>query len=275
MIAFRVKGDYVGGKFRRVRGATRKIVSIDPGDSGRRTAAFPIHPPHIDLAIEAAVEAFPKWADTPIEERADYLRKFAAEVYNRRDDLAAMISTETGKPLWESRREVDMVKTQVESEIREGIRPVSPFRVGEVRFGVSGAARYAPLGAVAVLGAAISPVHLPCAHILPALLSGCTVVFKPSKLVPCTGQLLAEVFDEIELPAGVFNMVQGDAEYGQKVAEDPRLAGLYFTGTLEAGRQLLLVASRHPHRLVALQMGGVNLAVVCADAGLERAVAGC
>lgn len=275
MITIKVKGDYIDGKFRRPRGAERRIVSSDPGDAGWRIGAFPIYPEHVEQAALAARRAFAGWRRTALEERADFLRKFAAEVFNRRKELARLVAAETGKPLWEAEQEVNDVKAQVETEIREGIRSVSPFKVGEVRFGVEGLVRYRPLGPALVLGAAISPVHLSCGHILPALLSGCPVVFKPSKLVPACGQLLAELFDAVELPPGVFNLVQGDAEAGLQLALHRDVAGVYFTGSLAAGRRILEATASQPHKLVALSMGGVNLAVVCEDADLQRAVGEC
>ena len=275
MISIKVKGDYIDGKFRRPRGAERRVVSSDPGDAGWRIGAFPLYPQHVERAAQAARRSFAAWRRVPLERRADFLRKFAAEVFNRRRELARLVAAETGKPLWEAEQEVNDVKAQVETEIREGIRAVSPFKVGEVRFGVKGLTRYRPLGPVLVLGAAISPVHLPCGHILPALLSGCPVVFKPSKLVPACGQLLAELFDAVELPPGVFNLVQGDAESGLQLALHQDLAGVFFTGCLAAGRRILETTASQPHKLVSLQMGGVNLAVVCEDADLERAWCEC
>ncbi|MBW1810252.1 MAG: aldehyde dehydrogenase family protein [Deltaproteobacteria bacterium] len=272
MQTVKVLGNYINGKFLRPRGPERKIVSNDPGDAGYRIGSFPVYPRHIDDAVASAGRAFDDWRRLRHNERADALRKFAAEVVNHRKELKELIAAETGKPVWEAENEVLEVEAQVETEIREGIRSISPFKVGEIRFGIQGSCRFQPLGVMVVLGSAISPVHLACSQILPALLSGCSVVFKPSKLVPATGQFIAHLFDEADIPRGVFNLVQGDAATGWALAAHQDVAGVLFTGSYPAGKRILQATTEQPHKLVALQMGGVNLGVVLDDADLERAV---
>ncbi len=272
MYTVKVRGDYINGKFARPRGPERRIVSKDPGDSGYRIGSFPVYPQHVDAAVSAARRAFGEWSRLDQARRADMLRKFAAEVVNNRGELIQLIATETGKPVWEAEAEVRDVESRVETEIREGVRSVSPFKVGEIRWGVEGSCRFKPLGVTAVLGPAISPVHLACSHIIPALLSGCTVVFKPSKLVPATGQFVAGLFDEIEFPRGVFNLIQGDAATGAQLAGHEGVDAVLFTGSYPAGRRILQATAEQPHKMVALQMGGVNVALVLADADFEQAL---
>jgi succinylglutamic semialdehyde dehydrogenase len=272
MYTVKVRGDYIGGKFVRPRGPERRIVSKDPGDAGYRIGSFPVYPQHVDEAVSAARRAFGEWSRLDQTCRADILRKFAAEVVNNRGELIKLIAAETGKPAWEAEAEARDVEARVETEIREGIRSVSPFRVGEIRWGVEGSCRFKPLGVAVVLGPAISPVHLACSHIVPALLSGCTVVFKPSKLVPATGQFVTGLFDEIELPRGVFNMVQGDADTGSRLAGHSDVDAVLFTGSYPAGKHILQATAEQPHKMVALQMGGVNVALVLRDADFEQAL---
>jgi len=272
MYTVKVRGDYLNGKFVRPRGPERRIVSKDPGDAGYRIGSFPVYPQHVDQAVSSARRAFGEWSQLDQTRRADMLRKFAAEVVNNRSELIKLIATETGKPAWEAEAEARDVEARVETEIREGVRSVSPFKVGEIRWGVEGSCRFRPLGVAVVLGPAISPVHLACSHIIPALLSGCTVVFKPSKLVPATGQFIAGLFDEIELPRGVFNMVQGDAATGSQLAGHDDVDAVLFTGSYPAGKRILQATAEQPHKMVALQMGGVNVALVLHDADFEQAL---
>ncbi len=272
MHTVKVLGDYIRGKFVRSRGADRKIVSKDPGDAGYRIGSFSVNASHVDGAVDAARKALVAWSDLTQVQRANALRKFSAQVFNHRDELAALISTETGKPLWEARQEVMQVEEQVETEIREGIRSVSPFKVGEVRWGVEGYCRFKPIGVVAVLGSAASPVRFSCGHIIPALLAGNTVVFKPSKLVPATGQFIARMFDLADIPPGVFNLIQGDAAIGLDLAAHMDVEGVMFTGSQPAGKRILQATHDQLFKLVTLQIGGVNLALVLDDALLEQAV---
>ena len=272
MYTLKVRGDYVNGKFVRPRGPERRIVSKDPGDSGYRIGSFPVYPLHVDKAVSAARQAFAGWSRLGQTRRADMLRKFAAEVVNNRAELIKLIAAETGKPAWEAEEEARDVEARVETEIREGVRSVSPFKVGEIRWGVEGSCRFKPLGVAVVLGPAISPVHLACSQIIPALLSGCTVVFKPSKLAPGTGQFVTSLFDEIELPKGVFNMVQGDAAIGSQLAAHEDADAVLFSGSYPAGKHILQATAEQPHKMVALQMGGVNVALVLEDADFEQAL---
>ncbi len=275
MISVKVRGDFVEGKFRRPAKPEHKIVSVDPGDTGVRIATFGIYPQHIDASVEAAARAFSEWRLLDHGDRANMLRKFAAELVNRRNEITNLVSLETGKPLWEAEQEVRGVESQAETEIREGVRAVSPFKVGEVRFGVEGRAWYEPLGVTAVLGAAISPLAMPCAQILPALLCGCPVVYKPSKLAPATGQVLAEIFEQIELPPGVFNLVQGEADAGLRLAAHPKIQVVLFAGSVAGGRNVLQACAEQPHKKIVIHSGGLNLAAVLKDAELEQAVCEC
>ncbi|MBN2498339.1 MAG: aldehyde dehydrogenase family protein [Deltaproteobacteria bacterium] len=272
MQTVRVRGDYIGGSFVRPRRAESKIISVDPGDSGYRIGTFPVFPEHVDEAVEAARAAFGDWRRTEPEERAGVLRKFAAEVINRRDEIQRLLIAETGKTRWEAEAEVSGLESRVESELREGVRAVSPFKVSEIRWGVQGRCWYRPLGVTAVLGSASSAFSLPCGHIIPALLAGNPVVFKPSKLVPGCGQLIAEIFDELGMPPGVFNLVQGDGEIGLALVRHPATEAILFTGSSQAGRRILIASLDQPHKMVALTMGGVNVSLVLEDADLERAV---
>jgi succinylglutamic semialdehyde dehydrogenase len=142
MYTVKVRGDYINGKFLRPRGPERRIVSKDPGDSGYRIGSFPVYPQHVDKAVESARRAFDQWSRLDQTHRADMLRKFAAEVVNNRGELIKLIAAETGKPAWEAEAEARDVEARVETEIREGVRSVSPFKVGEIRWGVEGSCRF-------------------------------------------------------------------------------------------------------------------------------------
>lgn len=272
MHTVKVRGDYVEGRFLRPRGSDQRIVSKDPGDAGYRIGTFPVVSDHVGKAVEAARIAGADWRRRGPEQRADMLRKFAAEVVNHRDELKELIAAETGKPLWEAEGEVQAVEGQVESELREGVRAVADFQVGEVSWGLQGRCAHRPLGVAAVLGPAISPVHLSCAQLLPALITGNTVVYKPSKLVPATGQFIARLFDQIELPPGVFNLIQGDAATGSALAVHDDVDAVLFTGSVPAGRRILQATADQDHKLVALQLGGVCVALVLDDADIDRSV---
>ena len=183
-------------------------------------------------AVERARAAFPEWADAQVEARADIARAFAVRLGERRAELAELLSRETGKTLWETDAEVASMIGKVAVSIsayseRTGTREaVMPFG--------SAVLRHCPHGVMAVLGPYNFPGHLPNGHIVPALLAGNVVVFKPSELTPAIGERMVELWREAGLPEGVLTLIQGGRETGAAlVAED--IDGLLFTGSATAG----------------------------------------
>ena len=126
-------------------------------------------------------------------------------------------------------------------------------------------------GVLAVLGPFNFPGHLAHGHVVPALATGNCVVVKPSEKTPATGQVYAELLQRAAFPPGVANLVQGEATVGARLAAHPRLDGVLFTGSYAAGRRILEATLDQPWKLVALEMGGKNGVLVCADADLDAA----
>jgi succinylglutamic semialdehyde dehydrogenase len=214
----------------------------------------------ISGAIEAARIAEPAWAKRPLAERIKVIEAFAAEIERRRGDLVAAISRETGKPNWESATEVDAMVRKVPLSIAAFGQRRSPSESesnGEIA-----ATRFKSHGVVAVFGPFNFPGHLPNGHIVPALLAGNTVVFKPSEQAPLVAELTVMAWESARLPAGAINLLQGGREVGQTLAAHPQLDGLFFTGSLAAGRALNQSLAAHPGRILALEMGGNNPLIV-------------
>jgi succinylglutamic semialdehyde dehydrogenase len=116
------------------------------------------------------------------------------------------------------------------------------------------------------------PGHLANGHIVPALATGNTVVFKPSELTPAVGQVMAQLFQEAQFPPGVFNLVQGPAETGKRLVSDENVDGILFTGSYETGQKIKSATFEHHWKLLALEMGGKNASIVWDDADLDKAI---
>src|SRR2546421_303651 len=183
----------------------------------------------VERAVEAAREAFQYWAPTSIEYRIERLNQYAQALKAQKAKLTEIISQETGKPLWESNTEVDAMinKVGLSIEAQRKLRGEETKPAGDGK----AITRYKPHGVAAVLGPFNMPGHLPNGHIVPALLAGNTVVFKPSEMAPLVGQITAECWQAAALPPGVINMVQGGREVGQALAGHPGIDGLFFTGS--------------------------------------------
>lgn len=211
-------------------------------------------------AMRAAAAAFELWAETPVADRIGYLERFAAEVASNRKVLAEAISRETGKPLWESLTEADAMEAKVAVSI-QAYKERRCEALTESAGAVVGV-RFKPHGVVAVVGPFNLPGHLPNGHIVPALLAGNTAVFKPSSLTPSVGVAMLELWEAAALPRGVLNMVQGGRDAGTALVEDPRLSGLFFTGSVEVGKSFHRLFGGKPEVILALEMGGNNPLVV-------------
>lgn len=224
----------------------------------------------VEQAASAARKAFPAWAGRSLDERIQVLEAFAAGLKARADELAHCIGEETGKPLWESATEVTSMINKVAISIQSYRE-----RTGE-KSGPLGDAtavlRHKPHGVVAVFGPYNFPGHLPNGHIVPALLAGNCVLFKPSELTPKVAQLTVECWVAAGLPAGVLSLLQGGREAGIALAANPGIDGLFFTGSSRTGNALHQQFAGRPDKILALEMGGNNPLIVDQVQDLDAAV---
>lgn len=224
----------------------------------------------VAAAVERARAAFPDWADRPRQDRIDAVKRYQAALKARAPEIALAISRETGKAPWETAAELGSMQGKVDISIRAYDERTGE-RTADTAFGRA-TLRHRPHGVAAVLGPFNFPGHLPNGHIVPALLAGDTVVFKPSEEAPLTGRLMAECLAEADLPDGVFNLVQGGRDTGAALLDQP-IDALMFTGSGAAGAHFRRKFADDPHVILALELGGNNPLVVW-DAADAEAVAG-
>lgn len=243
------------------------IVSLDPctGETVWEGLAG-----DVPAAVAAARTAFPAWARTSLDERIAHVRAFQRVVQDRAEDFARLISRETGKPFWETKTEVASVAAKVDISIQAQAERAGS-RSGEVG-GVRQTLRHKPHGVLGVLGPYNFPAHLPNGHVVPALLAGNTLVFKPSELTPAVGAFMVDCWTASGLPAGVLNLVQGGGDTGRALA-GADLDGLLFTGSPHTGAALARQFADTPHKILALEMGGNNPLIVWDARDLDAAAA--
>ncbi len=245
------------------------LTSVSPADPRDEIGRYRIaSDADVDDAVARARRAFPGWRDAGFEARAAILRRFARLVEERVEQLARLIAREMGKALWDARGEARLVPRKVHVTLADGMQLVEPMHAG-----AAARATFHPRGVLAVLGPFNFPAHLPNGHIVPALATGNTVVFKPSDLTPAVGQWLVEIWTQAGLPAGVLELVQGRAETGGALAGHADVDAVLFTGSYQTGRALSEAALDQPDKLLALEMGGSNAIVVLDDAEVDLAVA--
>jgi len=234
----------------------REISNRNPSTGERMPTWMGAAPAQVDAAVAAARQASADWANQSLEDREALLRRYAEVAQDREDDFARAIQTEAGKPLWEARTEAKAVVGKVELSIKAYAQRCAEFGAGPAR------TRFKPHGVLAVLGPFNFPAHLPNGHIVPALLAGNTVVFKPSERVPTAAQVMMACWQEAGLPAGVLNLIQGDGLAGSALAEHDDIDGLLFTGGSAIGEQLRRDFAAKPAKMLALELGGNNPLVV-------------
>ncbi len=259
---------FIDGHWRAGAGAT--FVSIDPAKNQPVWRGEAASAAQVDEAFRAARSAFYLWAELSFDERAALVRNFAAKLTEHKEAMAFCIASETGKPLWESRTEVAAMIAKIDISVRAyqertGERE-NPMPQGRAFI------RHKPHGVVAVFGPYNFPGHLPNGHIVPALLAGNTVIFKPSELTPKVAELTVQLWQQAGIPSGVLNLLQGEVDTGKAVAAHPELDGLFFTGSSRTGHFLHQQFAGRPDKILALEMGGNNPLLVAEVSHIDATV---
>ena len=227
---------------------------------------------NVDETIERARKALRQWSREPLGRRIEFVRRFANEVRKHGDAFAELIARETGKPLWEARTEVEAVIGKVEISITAYAERTGQKKLNSALQGTA-ALRHKPHGVMAVLGPYNFPAHLPNGHIVPALIAGNVVIFKPSEKTPAVGEFLTRCFHEAKVPEGVVQCIHGGAEVGQALVEHWMVDGVLFTGSARAGIAINRKLAADPGKIVALEMGGNNPIVMLDTPKIEDAAA--
>ena len=214
----------------------------------------------VDRAVAAAKAAFPAWSATPVEERAKYLSRIGDALGARMDEIATAISKETGMAKWLS--QLVQVGLPINS-FKQAAATAESFQYEE-QVGNSLIVRE-PIGVVGCITPWNYPLHQIAAKVAFAMAAGCTVVLKPSEVAPIDAFILAEIIDEVDLPAGVFNLVTGVGPVvGEAIAAHPDVDMVSFTGSTRAGKRVTQVAAENVKK-VALELGGKSANVLLDD----------
>ena len=275
MRQFESLGDYINGAF--VKRGGEPFASYNPARQGEVIFTAYEQRGSVDHAVSAARDALRGWrrGDAPLtpegvqialERRIEALRAVAALVPEHQQRIAEAICLEMGKPLSEAMVEAGSIKSKI-----EGVIAQLEYTLPKAPRGAPGEQRFHPLGVVTVIGPFNFPIHLLNTHIIPALITGNTIVVKPSEVTPLCGQRYAELFEAANFPAGVLNVVQGQGGVGAALSSHPEVNGVIFTGSYDTGRKIRQSTFDQPHKKVCLELGGKNPAVVLDDADLDQA----
>jgi len=265
-------GNYIYGQFKIADKSDGRFKDISPSDLSDEVMEVSYSHDDVDLAIGAAKKAYVQWSRLQLQERKVYLLKLKDIFEKRKNEIAQAISRDTGKPTWEALTEASALINKIDITLEFSSRLIAEFKVENALPQVDGFVRYKPRGVMSVIGPFNFPAHLPNGHIIPALLVGNTIVYKPSEQTPFVGQIYSQCFHEAGFPLGVYNMVHGDGETGRKIVVHEHIDGVLFTGSYEVGLKIKQETLNHYWKILALEMGGKNTTVVWEDADLDKAI---
>jgi succinylglutamic semialdehyde dehydrogenase len=268
----RALGNFINGRFELPTDPNGELAGRNPSDQTEALGRFPYSYRAVDRAVGVAREAFLSWRKTPWQERSALIRRLQEALGRNRELLAEAIAREIGKPLWDAHSELRSALSSIDVFLEEGMRFVADFELSPELGDCRGACRHRPLGVIAVITPFSAPVEQPIGMLVPALLTGNTLLLKPSERTPWVGQLLAQCFEEAGFPKGVVALLQGEKETGRRLAVHEQVDGVLFAGTYETGMRIKQDTLLQHWKLLVQHTGGKNPMLVWEDADLELAL---
>ena len=260
--------NYINGEW--LAGSGAELATIDPSTGRQTWTSNASSPDDIARAAQAAHDSFEAWALMPLAERIAIATRFRDLLKDNAESLAATIAEEVGKPLWEARTEVATMANKIDISVQ-----AHAARTGESASKVAdgnAVLRHRPHGVFAVYGPYNFPGHLPNGHIVPALIAGNTLLFKPSEYAPRTAVKTVQLWEQAGLPKGVLNLVNGGRDTGIALGQQALIDGVLFTGSSQTGAALHKQFGGQPGKMLALEMGGNNPLVVWDVQDIDAAV---
>ncbi len=242
---------------------SNRFTSLSPIDDSVIWSGEATSQQQIKRVMQQSAQAGGLWRDTALEDRIEIVRRYGKHLSDHQEEITDLISREVGKLHWDARAEVAAGIGKIELSIgaigqRRGEQSTGS---GDLRRVI----RYQPIGVTLVLGPFNFPLHLPGGQIIPALLAGNTVVFKPSDQATAVGQWMLDAWRSVGLPEAVLQMITGGVAEAAAAIDSPQVAGVFLTGGRAAGRAIHRQLAGRPEVLLALELGGNNPIVVTGD----------
>ena len=264
--------NYIGGRWVDAQSG-ETFESRNPARQSDLVGHFPLSGgADVAAAVAAAKEAFETWRLMPAPKRGEILKRVGDIMTERKNEIAFEMTREMGKPHFETKGDVQEAIDTAYYAMTMGRQLFGHTVPSEMNNKFNMTVRR-PIGVCGLITAWNFPVAVPTWKMFPAILSGNTVVFKPSEDAPHSGMLLVKVMEDAGVPPGVVNLVQGAGATGQAIVEHDDVAAISFTGSSETGAALAQRAAAD-HKRVSLEMGGKNPAIVMEDADLDLAMEG-
>lgn len=252
------RGDYIQGLFELSDDPNGEWIAKSPAQESEELMRVRYSYPAIDRAVQGSKRALPAWKSAKVSERLRAILRYVECLKESEPEILRALALEVGKPHWDAKQEIEITYAMMQSQIKEA-----------ERFHAEG---FRPLGSIAVIGPFSSPFFSLHTLMIPALWSGNTVVVKPSEKTPILGQIMAECMDRAQFPAGVFNLLHGEREFGRRLASAEGIDGIFFAGSYEVGVRIKQDTLQQHWKKLVLLMGAKNSAVIWEDADVSKAV---
>jgi len=259
-------GNFINGIWKIGNG--EPLISHSPNNGAIIWEGYNSNEENINECVSHATKALPTWAALDFDKRVSYIQKYVALVKENADQIAEAISIEIGKPLWEAKTEVAAIIGKLEPSL-SAYKLRNNEITRDLPLGLS-RTQFKPIGVVAVIGPYNFPGHMANGHIIPALISGNTVILKPSEKGTMTAEMLMELWDKARLPNGVINMLQGDGITGKLLVSHKNVNGVFFTGSYSVGEKILKECGSE--KMCALEMGGNSPLIVWDSRNIDATV---
>ena len=270
---YQIKGNYFNGQYHYPEKSDLTFLERTcPAELDLTLWKAPLDYDSIDPIINSAVKGFDSWKKKNLQERIELLKSYQSKLAEKEEAIAEAIAWETGKPLWESKTEASSVIKKVDVTIEHSLPRIQSKCFESIMPDTRGHLLFKPLGPCLIIGPFNFPCHLPNTQILSAIIAGNSVIFKPSEKTCYSAQLLIDCFHEAGFPKGVVNLLQGDGEAAGRIVKNKAIRGIFFTGSLEIGKKILTSVGDDVTKMVALELGGKNAAILHSDADKEQAL---
>ncbi len=243
-----------------VAGAGTEFSSTNPATNATLWRGQCATTENVNTAVQASRTAFKNWSKTNLADRLAYIHNFKVQLEHHKNDIAQLIHEETGKPFWETTTEVNAMINKVDISIA-----AYHERTGHtvnIHNKTTTELQHRPHGVTAVFGPFNFPGHLPNGHILPALIAGNTVIFKPSEHTPKTGEAILALWSKTKIPKGVIQLIQGEKHTSIALSNHTGIDGLFFTGSSATGAILQKQSAQQFGKIFALELGGHNPLII-------------
>ncbi len=268
-------GDYFFNEYHiceKERDADEKIAKYSPADLSEKLWEALVNYGNVEKVIESATQGFKLWRKTTKEHRIEILQKFKINLDKSKDLLANAISLETGKPLWEAYGEIEGALKNIDSVITDSLSLVAPKTIENAAKNSIGKVYYRPIGPCLIIGPFNYPCYSPLCQIVSSLITGNSIVFKPSEKTFASGQILFKALSDTDFPVGVVNLINGPAETVKRLIKHSEIKGIFFTGSRDAGREILKVAGNDLSKLISLELGGKNTTIIHNDINMDNII---